>query len=75
MATTDECSLAEALPNGVPWARGSDTGGANGTRRIRAKMDRVSAIDINQIRDTIEALIVHTHEYTDSATTVVNNSC
>lgn len=75
MSTTEECSLSEAFTNGVPWSHGTDTGGAYGTRRIKAKVDRANSADINQIRDMIEALVHHTHEYTDSATTVVNNSC
>ena len=75
MSTTGESSLAEALTSGVVWARGSDIGGAYGTRRIRPKVDQVAAIDINQLRDMVELLVYHTHEYTDSATTVVNNGC
>jgi hypothetical protein len=75
MAETNEPDLADAFPSGVPWNNGSDNGGPHGTRRIRPKLDRLRATDINQLRDMMEGLLYHTHQYTDSATTVVNNSC
>ena len=74
MPTTDEPNLAEAFPNSIPWSNGSDNGGPYGSKRIRPKVDRVKASDINQVRDMCEALLFHTHEYVDGAT-VVNNGC
>lgn len=74
MPTTDEPNIAEAFPNSIPWSNGSDSGGPYGSKRIRPKVDRIKAADINQVRDMCEALLFHTHEYTDSATTV-NNGC
>lgn len=74
MPTTEEPDIAEAFPNSIPWSNGSDNGGPYGTKRIRPKVDRVRAADINQIRDMCEALLFHTHGYVDGATTV-NNGC
>ena len=75
MAETNEPGIAEAFPSGIPWNNGSDNGGPYGTKRIRPKVDRMRATDINQLRDAIEGLMYHTHEYVDSSTTVINNSC
>jgi hypothetical protein len=78
MPQTEEPGIAEAFVNGIPFSNGSDTGGPYATRRIRPKVDRIRAVDINQLRDMVEGLLYHTHDYIDNVdggTTVINNSC
>ena len=66
MPTTEEPNIASAFPNSIPWSSGSDHGGPYGTKRVKPKTDRIRAIDINQIRDMVEGLLYHVHDYTDN---------
>lgn len=66
MSYTDEPDIAEAFPRGLNWSNGSDQGGPNLSRRVRPKVDRIRASDINQLRDLMEAMLYHTHYYVDN---------
>jgi hypothetical protein len=45
----------------------SDVGGPYNQPRVRAGYDLIRAQDINEIRQELELLLEHTHEYTDAA--------
>lgn len=47
------------------WSNGQETN-AMGHRRVVAQKDTVKAADINNIRDIIDIMFDHSHEYTDS---------
>ncbi len=70
MPTTGEPIPGE---NGVQWGHGSTVGGAYGSKRVTT-FDKIRTADINQIRDIVDRLLLHTHDYTDQAN-VTNNGC
>ena len=49
-----------------PSATG-DIGGLYGLPRVRAGYDKIRALDINEIRQELEVLMGHTHDYTEAA--------
>lgn len=64
--------------NGFSWRNDwrtsatGETGGIYGKPRVRAGYDKIRALDINQLREELELLVGHTHEYEDSATVITS---
>jgi hypothetical protein len=54
---------------GDPWRAGStnDKGGIYNANRVRAGHDKIRALDINQLREQLELLLAHTHEFEDES--------
>ena len=54
---------------GDPWRPGStgEKGGIYNTNRVRAGHDKIRALDINQLREQLELLLGHTHEFEDTS--------
>lgn len=51
------------------WRRSEtgETGGRYMMPRVRAGYDKIRAVDINELRQELEVLMGHTHDYTDDA--------
>ena len=51
------------------WRPGvtGETGGVFNKNRVRAGYDQIRAVDINEIREQLELLMGHQHEYTSSS--------
>lgn len=47
------------------WSNGSEINGIN-QKRVVAGVDEIKAVDINNIRDVLDLIYNHSHEYTDS---------
>jgi hypothetical protein len=67
MPTTFPSDPNEATARINFWINGATTGGPFQGKRILPTKDKIKAKDINELRDQIELLIGHTHEYTDSS--------
>jgi len=69
----------EAMPSGpgIVWSKGKGQGGNWSLRRVTTQ-DKISASDVNQLRNFIEQLWNHTHEYVDAvavASTTTTTTC
>lgn len=67
MAITEDPIHNSDRVRSSPWNSGSATGGPFLGKRIVPTVDKIRAQDINDLRDQLELLIGHTHEYTDNA--------
>lgn len=47
------------------WSNGSDVS-TFGSKRIKPNEDIIMAVDINNLRDSLDVVYNHTHDYTDS---------
>lgn len=64
MPTTSSPNYVDVVP--VPkYQNGSDVN-TFGQRRVKAGVDEIKATDINGIRDALDILWDHSHEYQDS---------
>ncbi len=54
----------KSTPETHKWGNGSDNGGLNGTsKRVVGTKDKIRAKDINEMRNRLELLIGHTHDF------------
>lgn len=68
MATTETLNASDAANPKMTtelWSRGKSRGGAYAQKRVN-QFDKVGSDDINQLRDSIELLAAHSHNYTDA---------
>lgn len=67
MATTDPPNASDqaTMVGKELWSRGQSTGGSYSKRRVN-QFDKIGSDDINQLRDGLEVLATHTHNYTDA---------
>ena len=47
------------------WSNGSEINSIN-QKRVVAGVDEIKAVDINNLRDVLDLIYDHSHEYTDS---------
>lgn len=47
------------------WSNGSDQS-SFGSKRIKANQDLILAVDVNNLRDVVDVMFNHVHEYHDS---------
>ena len=64
MPTTGSPNYIEVVWRPV-WSNGSEINGIN-QKRVVAGVDEIKAVDINNIRDVLDLIYNHSHEYTDS---------
>lgn len=71
MSTTGVPDEAAGGP-GIVWSKGSGNGGNWSLKRVTTE-DKITVSDINQLRNLVEQLYNHTHEYVDNASS--SSSC
>ena len=64
MPTTNSPNYMEVASKPI-WSNGSEINGIN-QKRVVSGVDEIKAVDINNIRDVLDLIYNHSHEYTDS---------
>ncbi len=64
MPTTGSPNYVEVISKPV-WSNGSEINSIN-QKRVVAGVDEIKAVDINNLRDVLDLIYNHSHEYTDS---------
>lgn len=64
MPETSQPNYSDVVSKPV-WQNGSDVN-TFGQRRVKPGVDEIKASDLNSLRDAIDLMWSHTHNYTDS---------
>ncbi len=64
MPTTESPNYVDVVSRPI-WSNGSEINSIN-QKRVVAGVDEIKAVDINNIRDVLDLIYNHSHEYTDS---------